>query len=436
MAAVHRVEVRPRSGHRDVRGESVARQAASLGIPAPREARHASVYLLEGELSAADVERIAGELLADPVTQVASVVRLGAPAQGPLDAIVEVHPLPGVTDPAAQSVEDAVRALFGLEVRVRTGDRYDLAGIDAESARALGARALANPVIHGIHLEAWHPASFPAGHARELRIVEVPICGLSDAELERLSREAHLFLSLEEMRAIQAEYRRLGREPREIELETLAQTWSEHCVHKTLKSTVRYREANLAPGQRSLAGGALAGRPGHEVAPDGSVTIANLLKRTVAAATNELIDPARADRIDWCLSVFVDNSGVIAFDDAHAVCFKCETHNRPSAIEPYGGAATGIGGCIRDIMGTGLGAKPIAATDIFCVAPLSGTEVPAGCLPPGRILRQVVAGVRDYGNRMGIPTLNGGVWFDPRYVGNPLVFCGVVGVMPRTMVKG
>ncbi|MFM8874074.1 MAG: phosphoribosylformylglycinamidine synthase subunit PurS, partial [Phycisphaerales bacterium] len=123
MAAVHRVEVRPRSGHRDVRGESVARQAASLGIPAPREARHASIYLLEGELSAADVERIARELLADPVTQVASVVRPGALARGPLDAIVEVHPLPGVTDPAAESVEDAVRALFGLEVRVRTGDR-------------------------------------------------------------------------------------------------------------------------------------------------------------------------------------------------------------------------------------------------------------------------------------------------------------------------
>jgi phosphoribosylformylglycinamidine synthase len=436
MAAVHRVEVRPRSGHRDVRGESVARQAASLGIPAPREARHASVYLLEGELSAAQVERIARELLADPVTQVASVVRSGAPERGPLDAVVEVHPLPGVTDPAAESVEDAVRALFGLDVRVRTGDRYDLAGIDAEAARALGARALANPVIHGIHLEAWHPASFPAGHARELRIVEVPLRTLSDAELERLSREAHLFLSLEEMRAIQAEYRRLGREPREIELETLAQTWSEHCVHKTLKSTVRYREANLAPGQRALAGAALAGRAGHEAAADGSVTISNLLKRTVAAATHELIDPSRPGHVDWCLSVFVDNSGVIAFDDAHAVCFKCETHNRPSAIEPYGGAATGIGGCIRDIMGTGLGAKPIAATDIFCVAPLSGTEVPAGCLPPGRILRQVVAGVRDYGNRMGIPTLNGGVWFDPRYVGNPLVFCGVVGVMPRSMVKG
>ena len=259
---------------------------------------------------------------------------------------------------------------------------------------------------------------------------------LTDAQLEKLSREAHLFLSLDEMRAIQAEYRRIGREPREIELETLAQTWSEHCVHKTLKSTVRYREDNLGAGQRSLAASAAPGRPGHAAEADGSVTIRNLLKSTVAAGTFALIDEKRADRIDWCLSVFVDNSGVIAFDEHHAVCFKCETHNRPSAIEPYGGAATGIGGCIRDIMGTGLGAKPIAATDVFCVAPLTGTDVPAGCLPPRRILSQVVAGVRDYGNRMGIPTVNGAVWFDPRYVGNPLVYCGVIGVMPRTMVKG
>ena len=435
MAAVHRVEVRPKSGQRDPRAEAVVRQAASLGLPRPSAAQHASVYLLEGDLSEGQVRRIADELLADPVTQVAELQARGS-VRPRLDALIEVHPLPGVTDPAAESVEAAVRAMFGTAVTVRTGDRYDLGGVKQSDATTIGEKALANAVIHGIHSEPWHPERFPAGHGYALRIVEVPVRDLTDAQLEKLSREAHLFLSLDEMRAIQAEYRRLGREPREIELETLAQTWSEHCVHKTLKSTVRYREANLGAGQRSLAAAAAPGRPGHATEADGSVTIRNLLKSTVAAGTFALIDEKRADRIDWCLSVFVDNSGVIAFDEHHAVCFKCETHNRPSAIEPYGGAATGIGGCIRDIMGTGLGAKPIAATDVFCVAPLTGTDVPAGCLPPRRILTQVVAGVRDYGNRMGIPTVNGAVWFDPRYVGNPLVYCGVIGVMPRTMVKG
>ena len=435
MAAVHRVEVRPKSGQRDPRADAVIRQAASLGLPRPSAAQHASVYLLEGDLSEGQVRRIADELLADPVTQVAELQARGT-VRPRLDALIEVHPLPGVTDPAAESVEAAVRAMFGTAVTVRTGDRYDLGGVKQSDATTIGEKALANAVIHGIHSEPWHPERFPAGHGYSLRIVEVPVRELTDVQLEKLSREAHLFLSLDEMRAIQAEYRRLGREPREIELETLAQTWSEHCVHKTLKSTVRYREANLGAGQRSLAAAAAPGRPGHVAEADGSVTIRNLLKSTVAAGTFALIDEKRADRIDWCLSVFVDNSGVIAFDEHHAVCFKCETHNRPSAIEPYGGAATGIGGCIRDIMGTGLGAKPIAATDVFCVAPLTGTDVPAGCLPPRRILTQVVAGVRDYGNRMGIPTVNGAVWFDPRYVGNPLVYCGVIGVMPRTMVKG
>ena len=435
MAAVHRVEVRPKSGQRDPRAEAVIRQAASLGLPHPSAVQHASVYLLEGDLSEGQVRRIADELLADPVTQVAELQARGT-VRPRLDALIEVHPLPGVTDPAAESVEAAVRAMFGTAVTVRTGDRYDLGGVQQSDAATIGEKALANAVIHGIHSEPWHPERFPAGHGYSLRIVEVPVRDLTDAQLEKLSREAHLFLSLDEMRAIQAEYRRIGREPREIELETLAQTWSEHCVHKTLKSTVRYREDNLGAGQRSLAASAAPGRPGHAAEADGSVTIRNLLKSTVAAGTFALIDEKRADRIDWCLSVFVDNSGVIAFDEHHAVCFKCETHNRPSAIEPYGGAATGIGGCIRDIMGTGLGAKPIAATDVFCVAPLTGTDVPAGCLPPRRILSQVVAGVRDYGNRMGIPTVNGAVWFDPRYVGNPLVYCGVIGVMPRTMVKG
>lgn len=442
MTAVHRIEVRSKPGQGDPRGGAVLREAESLGLPRPTRAEHASIYLLEGDLDARMVQRIASELLADPVTQTATVVPAGASApRHRADALVEVHPLPGVTDPAAESVEAAVRALFDVEVRVRTGDRYDLAGVDAATARTLGERALANAVVHEIHLEPFHPQRFPRGHAHVLAVREHAITALSDGELERFSRAAHLFLSLEEMRAIQAEYRRLGREPREIELETLAQTWSEHCVHKTLKSTVRYREAALAPGQRTLLDGAERGA-GYTLenatrAPSERVlVVGNLLKCTVAAATRKLTDPAQPGHIDWCLSVFVDNSGVIAFDADHAVCFKVETHNRPSAIEPYGGAATGIGGCIRDVMGTGLGAKPIAATDIFCVAPLDGMDVPPGCLPPRRILTQVVAGVRDYGNRMGIPTVNGAVWFDPRYVGNPLVYCGVVGTMPRSMVRG
>ncbi len=435
---MHRIEVRPRRGHHDPRGAAVQKSIEGLGLARlPKKVEHTAVYLVQGALSMGEVDRIANELLADCVTQSAEIHssnRPSRPVVAPGTAVVEVHPLPGVTDPAAESVQAAILALIGKQVEVRTGSRYDLQGVDRMVAQAVGERLLANRVIHAIHTEPYFPSAFPAGTPYELAVTTVSITKKGDAELEKLSREAHLFLSLDELKAIQVEYRRLGREPREIELETLAQTWSEHCVHKTFKSTVRYRELSQDPafeGQWSLVADAKT-RPNHEVSADGTVTVKNLLKSTVAASTHELM----ADGIDWCLSVFVDNSGVVAFDDTDAVCFKCETHNRPSAIEPYGGAATGIGGCIRDIIGTGLGAKPIAATDVFCVAYPDVAEVPQGCIDPTRVLNQVVAGVRDYGNRMGIPTLNGAVYFDDNYVGNPLVYCGCVGLMPRTCVKG
>jgi phosphoribosylformylglycinamidine synthase len=429
MTVVHRIEVRSKDGMPDPRGEALMRRAtAEPGLPCPSSVRSAQVYLLEGSIGAEALRSVTSQLLADPVTQVSIIG--SAPSSG---CIVEVLPLPGVTDPAAESVELAIERLVGARVRVLTGDRWDLTGVDRAQADEIGRRLLANPVVQAMHAEPWMPERFSEARARSAETREVPIRDLPDSRLERLSREAHLFLSLEEMRAIQAEWRRRGREPREIELETIAQTWSEHCVHKTLKSRVRYVEAGLADGSPSLLD--RAGREQGHHAESGSLVIDNLLKRTVAAATHRLMQPGTPRSVDWCLSVFVDNAGVIAFDDRHAVCMKVETHNHPSAIEPYGGAATGTGGCIRDVMGTGLAARPIAATDVFCVAP-RGMPEPRGCLPPGRVLRQVVNGVRDYGNRMGIPTLNGAVWFDPRYVGNPLVYCGVVGLMPRDLIRG
>ncbi|MEO6596130.1 MAG: phosphoribosylformylglycinamidine synthase subunit PurL, partial [Planctomycetota bacterium] len=161
-------------------------------------------------------------------------------------------------------------------------------------------------------------------------------------------------------------------------------------------------------------------------------TIENLLKSTIAHVTHTL-------NRDFCVSVFVDNAGIIRFDDEDSVCIKVETHNRPSAIEPFGGAGTGVGGVIRDVLGTGLGARPIASTDVFCFAPpnLAAEQVPRGCLSPLSVLKGVVAGVRDYGNPMGIPTVNGSVHFDENFVGNPLVYVGNIGILPtaRAMKK-
>ena len=436
---LHRVEVSAAPGHADPIGASLIREAKSLGITLTHAAA-THVYLIQPEtgspIDARALDLICSKLLADPITESARVGASQKAAQVGVGAqMVEVHPLPGVMDPVALSVQTAIQSLLNLSTppQVSTGWRYDLAGdgLSAEQAHTLATRLLANPVIQKIHAEPYHPREFPHAAAHDGGMSEVTLIGLTDDQLTKLSRDAHLFLSLDEMQAVQQHYTKLKRNPREIELETLAQTWSEHCVHKTLKSTVKYKRTGSEAGDPIN----WEGRPGHDLQPDGSIVIHNLLKSTVAAATKKLI----ADGIDWTLSVFVDNSGVIAFDEHTAVCIKVETHNHPSAIEPYGGAATGVGGCIRDVIGTGLGARPIANTDVFCVAMPQGWDggtLPEGCLHPRRILTQVVSGVRDYGNRMGIPTVNGAVYFDDRYIGNPLVYCGCIGVMPRNRVKG
>ncbi|MFO0861473.1 MAG: AIR synthase-related protein [Phycisphaerales bacterium] len=436
---VYRIEVWPQRPELDARGASVARSASALGIPASR-VDSARIYLLETDATPEQVTRVARGLLADPVTERAVQ---GAAPVAPDAALVEIHPLPGVMDPAAQSVQEAATELLGasVQVNVSTGTRFDLHGLPApkrdEFADLLARRLLFNPAIQASHRTPLLPRELPKGHTYTPRLARIAILDLNDEQLQKMSRESHLFLSLDEMRAVRDEYRTLGRDPTDIELETIAQTWSEHCVHKTLKSRIKYRSDGGVERERGKEAGdplRFEGRQGHIVHQDGSVTIDNLLKSTVAAATHELI----ADGIDWTLSVFKDNSGVVAFDENYGVCIKVETHNHPSAIEPYGGSATGIGGCIRDVIGTGLGAKPIASTDVFCVAfpDQQADALPPGCLHPKRTLTEVVRGIRDYGNRMGIPTVSGAVAFDNRFVGNPLVFAGCIGLIPRNLVHG
>lgn len=243
----------------------------------------------------------------------------------------------------------------------------------------------------------------------DLEKINVEIVSIRDAnddELERISNEGVLSLNLAEMQTIQAYFAEIGRDPTDVELETLAQTWSEHCVHKTFRGLIEYREYDGDNEKVEI--------------------IDSILKSMLMKATQEL------DK-EWCISVFADNAGIIEFDDDYGVAFKVETHNHPSAIEPYGGSETGVGGVIRDTLGVGLGAKPILNTDIFCFGPhdLPYEDLPKGTLHPRRVFKGVVAGVRDYGNRMGIPTTNGAILFDERYVGNPLVYCGNAGLIPK-----
>jgi phosphoribosylformylglycinamidine synthase len=462
---VIRIEVKAKQVGDDPTGPGVLSAIRQLGVAGVTEVKAARVFLLqgaEGVLTPENVERIAREVLIDPVTETFAV-KTGNEERGTQNAesgtgnaergtgnegrVIEVHLKPGVMDPVAGSCETAIGDLLGekqeaggekpearskkqeVPVEVRTGRKYELFGeVDEGALRKIAKRLLVNESIEVGYFEAVMPSEFPRGHAYEFKLTHVAIRELTDEQLLELSKKGHLFLDIREMQAIQAYFRQQQRDPTDVELETLAQTWSEHCVHKTLKATVEFTEVERRGAVRDGGAAKPVGGNGDNLRP--SVIIDNLIKQTVFKATMDLNKP-------WTISVFKDNAGVIEFDEENAVCMKVETHNRPSAIEPYGGAATGIGGVIRDVIGTGLGAKPIANTDIFAFAdPETEAEsVPAGVIHPRRTMNRVVGGVRDYGNRMGIPTVNGAVFFDQRYIGNPLVFCGTVGVMPKKFAE-
>ena len=225
-------------------------------------------------------------------------------------------------------------------------------------------------------------------------LFDVNLSDVKDKKLQQISRELGIGLNLDEMKAVQIYFFRKKRNPTDVELQTIGQTWSEHCYHKTFKGDI--------------------------VTPKGEIK--SLFKTYIARAADELNPP-------WCISVFEDNAGLIKFEGSYAVAAKVETHNHPSAIEPFGGAATGTGGVIRDILG--VWADPIACTDVLGFGPLDYDyeKLPSGTKHPKYIFKGVVAGIGHYGNNMGIPTVNGAICFDESYVGNVVVYCGCVGIL-------
>ena len=413
------IDIYPCAGEADRKGNEVMADAADLGISGRLQVTTAHGYLVQGDLDESQVRLLAEQLFTDAVVEQYVIAKVGdEKLLAPLgkngavaDAVlVYVLPKPGVTDNVAESAMKAIADFDGIKVdTVRTFKKYWIAGTDRPSVDRLCTKLLANDAIEQTVVGGLPFDRLDLGSDYKFELVTVPIRTMGDDELMVLSKKGQLYLSLAEMQTIRSHFERENRDPTDLELETIAQTWSEHCSHKTLAGRIHYRGAG------------------------GEQRFENMLKETIFAATQKIRIMRGKD--DICVSVFVDNAGVVRFDDEYNVCFKVETHNHPSALEPYGGSNTGIGGVIRDTMGVGMSAKPICSTDVFCFGPLdmSQDELPSGTLHPRRIMRGVVAGVRDYGNRMGIPTINGAVYFDKRYVGNPLVYCGNVGIIPHDM---
>jgi len=427
---VTRLEIAARPSLRDPRGEEAEHRIRSfLGIPV-EQVRTREVYRIEGDLDGHERSRVLTEFI-DPVQQTGALERLIEDAN--YDVIIGVGYKPGVTDPVGKSarvaIEDTLGRSLGKDAAVYCSRLYLLRGVDSDQARRIGQDLLANPVIQTIDVAGWDEwvASEP-----DLSVPRVPggavpavarvnLSG-DDGELERISREGLLALTLHEMRTIRDHFgaaasneRRvqagLDARPTDVELECLAQTWSEHCKHKIFNATVTYREAGT---------------------PD--ETIQSLFKTCIREATETIDERAGRDGDSWLVSVFHDNAGVVTFDDEIHLVYKVETHNSPSALDPYGGAITGIVGVNRDPFGTGLGSHLLVNVWGYCFAsPFDEREPPVGLLHPRRIRDGVHQGVIDGGNQSGVPYGRGWERFDSRYLGKPLVFCGTVGALPVTV---
>ena len=383
-------------------GHRVVHDAPLVGVNGLRECRVTRVHHIRGDLLGEQIQRLCDEVLVDPVIDHCSIgaypVTIGHS--------VEVAPRPGVTDADARELERAAAQLDLPPIEVATARRYDLIGdLTDHDIAVLSQRLLANDTIEHFALGELAPEFADASNAAtDIRVYNVAIAGLSTPELEALSRDRVLSLDLNEMRTIQAHFDCVGRPPTDAELETLAQTWSEHCVHKTFRASIELTYTTA----------------------DGTVTVRQHdgLLPALRLVTEEL-NPW------WLRSAFVDDAGIIAFDDDFDLAFKVETHNHPSALEPFGGANTGVGGVVRDVIA--VSARPIACTNVLCFGPadLPDAELPVGVQHPRRIRDGVVGGIGDYGNKLGLPTVNGAVLYDRGYVGNPLVYCGALGLLPH-----
>ncbi len=415
-----RVEIRPRAGHDDGRGRALLQQAGTLGIPVGVDGlTHIEVrdlFFLDGtKLTQKALAQWVPALLQDTVVEDASweTIQSGtataAKASAEADHVIEVTPLPGVTDSVAETLLSAAGELgFARLKRAATGRRYLLTGrITPAHLSRLASGLLANKVVEAFAIDARLPAPFVETPKNDAVIETVAMANLDAAQLLALSQERRLALDGVEMAAVQAHFIAQQRDPTDLELEMLAQTWSEHCVHKTFQARIELTERDAD------------GVPLHD-APE---VVESMYRQYIKGATFALDKP-------WLRSVFVDNAGIIAFDDKFDLAFKVETHNHPSALEPFGGANTGTGGVIRDVLG--VSARPIACTDVLCFGPpdLPVDALPEGVLHPRRIADGVIAGIEDYGNKMGIPTVNGAIVYDPGYTANPLVYCGCLGVLP------
>jgi phosphoribosylformylglycinamidine synthase II len=410
VAMERRLELAVKSHLKDVQGDQLsARIKDSLGLDV--RCRFVEAYNLAEPLEGPDMEALASEVFSDTVTQDCSY---GEPLfKGTWR--VEVGMLPGVTDNVGHTASEAIKDRLGKDIKVFYSRMFSLEGPVDELLCERIAAMLHNPLVERYSI--YEPGEDTRPYLPIVNISHQPTVAkmslhMGRERFEAFAKEKVLSLSYDEFMAIKSHFKSesviaarravgLDNKITDVELEAIAQTWSEHCKHKIFNAMINYDE-------------------------EGEKHAINSLFRTfIRGATEQVKKP-------YVVSVFKDNGGIIKFNHGYDIAVKVETHNAPSALDPYGGALTGVLGVQRDVLGTGLGANPIANIDVLCFGPLGTkpSDVPKGVLQPAVIYEGVVRGVEHGGNKMGIPTVNGSIIFEKEYICRPLVYCGTVGIMP------
>jgi phosphoribosylformylglycinamidine synthase subunit PurSL len=376
----------------------------TLGVLATdvEELHKTELYLVDREVTEAERASLHAAVV-DNRTQVGCwrnlTTEVGDEAEVRLPSDVEIALRPGVTDPVGLAFARAAEVLGIGQLRARSGTRFSFGeGVTGAQARQIAEAFLRNDIVDEMVVGTHIIARFIDATSKD-DVEIVVIRGLGVAESAALSKERGLALDPAELIAVREFFEALDRDPTDAEIETIAQTWSEHCSHKTFRALINWEDG----------------------------TVVEPLLKQLRRSTDAIGAP-------WVKSAFVDNAGIIEFDPEWDVAVKVETHNHPSAVEPFGGANTGVGGVIRDVLG--VAADPIAVTDILCFGPLDtrADELPKGVLHPRRIREGVIAGIADYGNKLGLPTVAGAIAHQEGFTANPLVFAGCIGLRPAQLV--
>jgi len=418
-------------GVHDGEGQRVAEAARRhLGLRTGR-VQSTAVYSVRYPVTDQQLQDFATRCLQDPVLHDVALDELRhEPA---FKSYILVAKLPGVTDDEGISAQNALGDFLNQPLDTHTQHIFSkrLYFLEQElpesSLRRLAEELLGNKLINRFEvgpisqIRDYTPR--PGGGAESITNL-VSLTGLSDEALVQLSKDNLYALNLEEMQAVRAYYASpetqqerqaagLPIDPTDCELEIVAQTWSEHCKHKEFSAVIKYKD--LGTGEEK--------------------EIDSLFKTYIKNATAEVDRQLRANGNDWLIKVFSDNAGAVRINPESLFVWKVETHNSPSAIDPYGGAITGILGNNRDPLATGIGgAQLLFNTNVLCFGnpEFNGTLL-TNQLHPRRIFEGVRKGIEDGGNKSGIPTVNGAIVFDDRYAGKPLVYCGTGAVMPMQL---